>query len=267
MDKIEFDALINGETVKLYVRQPNYDERRESQKIYNIAFNNGIKSKAILRAKLNDVMEEQGLWDKDKERKYQTLAEEIFRLEKTLKQGGIKLGEAREIALKIKELRGEVFTLTFKRIALDANTVERQAETEQLNYLISACTFYSADNKRYFSNLEDYINRSEESTSLQAYEKMFKLIYGTDDSMDSQLPENQFLKKYKFVDDKGRLIDKQGRLIDKSGRLINENGHYINEQGQRVDMDGNLLTEDGDFDIQTLPFLDDETGNPLAETV
>jgi hypothetical protein len=90
-----------------------------------------------------------------------------------------------------------------------------------------------------------------------------KIIYNLEDDYEKKLPENQFLAKYKFVDESLHLVDKQGRKVDVDGRLVDENGRYINETGQFVDRDGNLVDVDGNFIVDEKPFLDDE-GNPIV---
>jgi hypothetical protein len=88
------------------------------------------------------------------------------------------------------------------------------------------------------------------------------MLYGLDNDYESNLPENKFLKKFKFVDDKLRLVDKKGRLIDAEGRLIDESGRFIDEEGNFVDKYGNRVTSDGDYLVDAQPFLD-ENGNPV----
>jgi hypothetical protein len=119
------------------------------------------------------------------------------------------------------------------------------------------------DNKQpYFNNMEDYLNRSTETVGLLGAQNLANMLYGLDNDYESNLPENKFLKKYKFIDDKLRLVDKKGRLIDAEGRLIDESGRFIDEEGNFVDKYGNKVTSEGDYIVDTQPFLDD-SGNPI----
>jgi hypothetical protein len=264
MDKIEFKAVVNGEEKDLYVRRPNYEERREGQKVYNRAFNDAIQSKATLRIKLNDVLEEQGLWSKEKQRKFDTLREEVLNLERRLQAGGMKLAEGRAIALQIKKLRNDIFNLTLPRIEVDAHTAERQSEDSRFNYFASKCSFYKDDTPA-FANLDDYLNQGTEDYAIACAEKLAKLLYNADDKYEDNLPENKFLKKFKFIDIKGRLINKDGHLVDEDNRLVNEDGRYVNEKGELVDIHGRKVDQDGNFVVEFSPFLDDD-GNPILET-
>ena len=122
---------------------------------------------------------------------------------------------------------------------------------------------YNDTKQPYFNNLEDYLNRATEEVAISGAQNLANMVYGLDNNYESNLPENRFLKKYKFVDDKLRLIDKKGRLVDEDGRLIDENGRYINEQGVFVDKYGNEIDEDGEYIVTPEPFLDDD-GKPIV---
>jgi hypothetical protein len=95
-----------------------------------------------------------------------------------------------------------------------------------------------------------------------AAQNLANMLYGLDNDYESNLPENKFLKKYKFVDEKLRLVDKKGRLIDNEGRLIDESGRYVDENGSFVDKFGNKVDADGDYIVEQQPFLDDD-GKPI----
>jgi hypothetical protein len=114
--------------------------------------------------------------------------------------------------------------------------------------------------------MEDYINRATDPIAIVGAQNLANMMYGLDSNYESNLPENKFLKKYKFVDDKLRLIDNKGRLVDEEGRLIDENNRFINEAGQYVDKFGSVVDVDGNYVVDFKPFLDDD-GNPIQEEV
>jgi hypothetical protein len=88
-------------------------------------------------------------------------------------------------------------------------------------------------------------------------------MYGLDNNYEKSLPENKFLKKYKFVDDNLRLVNKDGHFVNEDGKLIDENGRFVDENGNFVDRDGNRVDADGEYVVDSKPFLDDE-GNPVV---
>jgi hypothetical protein len=110
--------------------------------------------------------------------------------------------------------------------------------------------------------MEEYLNSSTDKVAILGAQNLANMLYGLDNDYESNLPENKFLKKFKFVDDKLRLVDKKGRLIDKEGHLIDETGRFLDEEGNFVDKFGNKVDKDGEYVVDSEPFLDDN-GNPV----
>jgi len=259
-----FKAEIDGKEVSFAVRSPTLQDQKEATKVYNTAFTDALKSKAIVRAKLDDLLVEQGLWDDSKQMRFSTLQAQILEGERKLAKGGISLSKAKEEALKMKRLREDLRDLIAVKTNLDTHTAEGQADNARFNYLVSACTVYEDSKKPYFSNYEDYNSKSgSDPVATLAAQNLAGMLYGLDNDYEEKLPENKFLKQYKFVDNKLRLINKDGKLVDADGRLIDENGRFINEKGDFVDKDGNPVDIEGDYVVEFTPFLDDD-GKPVV---
>lgn len=259
-----FKADISGTEKDLMVKTPSLQDQREAQKVYNQAFTDAIKSKAVVRAKMEDVLTEQGLWDKEKQAKLSELQQHLLDNERRLAAGGISLKEAKTIAIAMKDLRDEIRELIAARTSLDNHSAEGQADNAKFNYLVSVCVVYNDTKEPVFKNMEDYLNRATEPAAIVGAQNLANMMYGLDSDYESNLPENKFLKKYKFVDDKLRLIDKNGKLVDEEGRLIDETGRFINEKGEFVDKFGNLVDKEGNYVVEFKPFLDDN-GQPILE--
>jgi len=257
-----FKATVDGVEKEFLVKTPSLNDQREAQKIYNQAFTDAIKSKSVVRAKLDDLLEDQGLWNDEKQAKFTSLQKELLDGEKRLAKGGFSLNEARDLAIKMKSIRDEIRDLISVRTSLDNHSAEGQADNARFNYLVSVCVVYNDTKQPYFNNMEDYLNRSTDQVGLLGAQNLANMLYGLDNDYESNLPENKFLKKFKFIDDKLRLVDKKGRLIDGEGRLIDESGRFVDDGGNFVDKYGNRVTSDGDYVVDTQPFLDD-SGNPI----
>lgn len=257
-----FKALVDTKEVDFEIKATTVADQREAQKIYNQAFSDAVKSGSIVRARLDDLLQQQGLWDENKQKQFLTLQKQILENEKILAKGGIPLKKAKYIAIKIKNLRLELRDLIAVKTNLDSHTAEGQADNARFNYLVSACVVYKDTKKHYFKDYEDYLNRSSELVALLGAQKLASIMYGLDGDFEKKLPENKFLIKYKLVNDNLDYVDDKGRPVDEDGRLIDENGRFINENGQFVDKDGNIVDEKGDY-IEFSPFLDDE-GNPVV---
>lgn len=261
----DFTLEVDGKLTAFTVKRPSFKDQREAQKVYNQTFSDSVKSGCIIRAKLEDLMKEQGLWDDKKEKEFKSLQSKILEKEKILARGGISLTAAKNAAIEMKKARDELKDLIATRTNLDSHTAEGQADNARFNYLVSACVVYKDDNKPYFKGYEDYLNRAIEPISVLGAQKLANMVYGLDGDFEKNLPENKFLRKYKFVDDNLNFIDKQGRLTDSEGRLIDADGNFINEKGQRVDINGELVDDNGDFLVEFKPFVDD-SGNPVEIT-
>lgn len=258
-----FKVDVNGQELNLAVRSPTLQDQREATKYYNIAFSDALKAKAVVRAKLDDLLVEQGLWDNVKQNKFSELQGKILEGERKLAKGGISLSEAKSTAIEMRGLRAQLRELISVKTNLDTHTAEGQADNARFNYLVSSCTVYNDSQKPYFSSYDDYMNKSNDSIAVAAAQNLAGMLYGLDNDYEEKLPENKFLKQYKFVDDKLRFINKKGQLVDEDGRLVDENGRFINEEGKFVDKNGNLVDSDGEYIVEFKPFLDDD-GNPVV---
>jgi len=259
-----FKVEVDGVEKEFEIKAANLNEQREAQKVYNQAFSDAVKSGSIVRARLDDLLKEQGLWDDKKQLEFITVQKQLADNEKQLSKGGISLKKAKSIAVEMKKLRDDLRELISVKSNLDTHTAEGQADNARFNYLVSACVVYKDTKKPYFTGYDDYINRSIEPVALIGAQKLASLMYGLDSDFEKKLPENKFLLKYKLVNDKLEYVDNQGRLVDQDGRLIDKDGRFINEEGKFVDQYGNLVNDSGDYVVEFEPFLDDE-GNPIAE--
>lgn len=257
-----FKLEVDGVEKEYLVRSPSLDNQREAQKVYNQAFTDAIKSKSVVRAKLDDLLEDQGLWNDEKQAKFTELQRELLEGEKKLAKGGFSLNEAKDLAIKMKSVRDEIRELISVRTSLDNHSAEGQADNSRFNYLVSVCLVYNDTKQPVYKNMEEYLNSSTDKVAILGAQHLANMLYGLDNDYESNLPENKFLKKFKFVDDKLRLVDKKGRLIDREGRLIDETGRFLDEEGNFVDKFGNKVDKDGEYLVDSEPFLD-ENGNPI----
>jgi len=263
MDTRTFKYTVDDVEKEFLVRTPSLEDQREAQKVYNQAFTDAIKSKSVVRAKMDDLLEEQGLWNAEKQADYTRLQQELLEGERKLAKGGFALSEAKKLAVKMRSVRNQIRELISVRTSLDNHSAEGQADNARFNYLVSVCVVYKDNDKPYFTGLEDYMDRIDDPVAITGAQKLANMIYGLDNNFEKNLPENKFLKKYKFVNDDLRFIDKKGRTVDNEGRLVDENGRYINESGEFIDKDGNPVNADGEYIIDAEPFLDDD-GKPVV---
>ena len=262
--KIESED-VDGKKKTVYVKTPDSAINRQAQLAYNRAFRDALQSGAILRQKLDDILREQDVWNDDKQRQYDDIVKKLSDKERAIDGGGIKLSEAAELAKEMRDKREEFRGLIAERTVIDSNTAEGQADNARFNFLVHAC-MVDEGGKTVFSSAEDYENSAVHPYAVEAARVLAEQLYGLDANYDQTLPENKFLKQYKFVDEELRLIDSEGRFVDGEGRFVNEEGRFIeyNDDGTTyyVDVDGNRVNEEGDNDVNFTPFLDDD-GKPV----
>ncbi len=262
-EKKVFNVVIEGQEQEFGILKPTQSMHTQAQMQYNKTFAELLRSDVLVRPELDSHMRKKGLWNDEKQEEYEKVTTQLRDYELKLKMGGMKLSEGKQLALQMRDLRDQLRELNSERTVLDAHTAEGQAENARFNYLVSQCLVYNDSEKPVYQNVQDYLDASDE-VSLEGARQFAAVYYGYDTNFVANLPENKFLRQYRFVDDQLRFIDKDGHLIDEEGRLINEKGNYVDKDGNLVDRYGRRVDENGDFICETLPFLD-EDGNPITE--
>lgn len=172
------------------------------------------------------------------------------------------MSEGKEKALKIRRLRNQLRELISEKIGLEANTAEGLSDNAKFNFLVAGCTYYP-DGEKVYTNLAEYEEKSDDAVAFSAAAALGEMIYNLDKSYEEGLPENQFLKRFKLVDEDLSLIDKEGNKIDVDGTKVNDKGWLINDEGNRVDREGNLLSDSGQILLQA--DYEDDVNDPEPE--
>lgn len=245
--------LEDGDKVKIVVKRPSSQLLTKAQKIGARVWTESVKEGLFTKLTLNEFMKKQGIWNSDKENSQNKITEEIQRLEREIALGvngrKLKVSEGKEKALQIRRLRNQLRELISEKIGLESNTAEGLSDNAKFNFLVANCTYYENGDKVY-NNLADYEERADDPVAFSAAAALGEMIYNLDKSYEEGLPENQFLKRFKLVDEDLSLIDKEGNKVDVDGTKVNEKGWLINDDGHRVDREGNLLSDSGQILLQ-----------------
>jgi hypothetical protein len=272
---------LNGNTVNVMLKTPGPQEYRDSQIEYNKAFRKALDSGALLRQKLTDYMTEQGIWNEAKQAENDRFVDEINAKELVINSGGIKLSEAKQIALELRGLRYEFREFIAEKNSLDQNSVEGQADNARFSELVRLCMLNPKTKKPYFQTQKDYDASGDQPWVALASSELASMIYGLDPDYDNKLAENKFLKEFNYVNEELRLVNSDGHLVDLDGNLIDEDGRYVayrndkqteenkyfvNRSGNEVvaitDEDGEVTWVEKGKEVRQ-PFLDEE-GNPIV---
>lgn len=266
------NGLPQFEEKEFAVVKPSVEVLKEANKIRSQVWNRAFEEGNLLRRQLDDELKNRNLWNNKLQSEYDLLQSEVIQNTAILEKGGIKLSEAREIAIETSKKRQQMVDMLVARSELDNHTCEGQADNERFNYLFANCLVYNDTGEKVYPNgLDDYMNDSESEYAIKGATEFYYLLSNTE-SLDDKLPENQFLKKYKFIDENKRFTERStGRLIDEDGRYIDEVGYFVeyDQDGKsyRVMADGTKVSDliaNGDEDGGPLPFLDDD-GSPIKD--
>lgn len=251
--KVEVE-LSDGSKINILVRKPTAKDLNMAQKIGAKVWTDSVKDGLFTKQSLAKFMEDNNIWNQQKQKERDTIAQSIDNLEKELalgrsSSGKLKVSEGKVKAIELRRLRNNLRNLIAERISLESNTAEGLAENAKFNYLVSSCTFYE-DGRKVYSNVEEYNNKAEDEIAFQAAAALGEMMFQLDKNYEENLPENQFLKRFHLVDNDLSLIDKEGNKVDVDGTRVNDDGWLINEKGERIDREGNLLSEAGYLILQ-----------------
>jgi len=252
------------------VIRPSVQIQSEANKLREKIWNQAFQEGNLLRRQLDDELKTRKLWNTQLQAEYDELQFEVIQNTMKLEKGGIKLSEAREIAIDTSRKRQQMVEMLVSRSELDNHTCEGQADNEKFNFLFANCLVYNDTGEKVYPNgLEDYNSQIETDYAQKGATEFYYLMSDTE-SLDDQLPENKFLKKFNFIDEQARFVERStGRLITEDGKYIDEEGYYIqyNDDGTtyRVTIDGQKVDPNSVRNNPTsLPFLDDD-GSPIED--
>lgn len=236
MDK-EVTIKIGDEDRVVKVTKPTPKINAEGNKVYSRVFTQLIKEKGadgkpafILRSQLNSYLGEIGIYSEQDIEDLATFGDRIKELEATIKAGGKKKSEGKAMAIELRRMRYAIYALLLRQTDYDQNTVEHYADNARMNYLITKCICFS-DGSPVFKNVEDY---ESDEIMQKALAEPIRMLGGMvseyDPDFEKNLPENKFLKKYGFCDEKYRLVNAEGKLVDEHGNLLDEDGNRIKKE-------------------------------------
>ena len=250
--------------IKILVKKPSNAVLNAAQRKGALVWTQCIQEGVMTKKELETILEQRGIWTKEKSKQQQSILEDISKLEKSLYLGPrgskIKTSQGKKIALDMRRKRIELRDLLAERVTLEQNTAESLSDNAKFDYIVAHCTFDENELPMY-EGLDDYSNRSDDPVAFAAAQALATMLYSLDSGFEEKLPENKFLKKFEYVNKDLHLINAKGQTVDTEGRVVNEEGHFINDEGERVDKDGNLLDEDGAY-VPTSEYEVDDRPKP-----
>ena len=262
------EVTINGDTQTIVVKRPGNNVMSQAQKVGAKVWTECVRDGIMTKKELEKFMKDQGIWNEGKDLEQEKIVKKISSLEKELyfggKTGKMKASRGKDIAIKMRQERIKLRDLLAQKLGLEQNTAEALSENAKFDFLVANCTFRDDGSTPVYNNIEDYNSRADDEIAFEAATALAALTYSVDKDFEAKLPENQFLKKFNFVDEELSLVNTDGETVDTEGRRIDDSGYYLNDEGHRVDQEGNPLDENGNF-VPTVVYLDD-SGKPIEVT-
>ena len=241
----------SDEKVTIYVVKPNNEVIAKADMLRAKRWNECIQDGIITKKELSVLMEERGIWNKEKSTQEDDISTQIQGLERNLFRGEKgkkpKVSEGKDIAIQMKDLRVRLRELIGERLALEENTAEALSDNVRFDYFVAMCSFYKDTNQKVYSNLEDYNQRSSDEVAFAAASMLGDILYNLDSSFEENLPENKWLKGFDLINEDFGLVNIEGDLVDRGGKKINDLGHYLDDNDKRIDVDGFPLNDDGSY--------------------
>lgn len=250
----------NEKTIKVVVKRPNNALLSQAQRVSAKSWTDCVRDGIMTKKELEKFMKEQGIWNNDKDTEQKKITEEINRLERELyvsgKNGKLRATDGKNIAIEMRKKRIELRELISERMSLEQNTAEAISDNARFDFLVANSAYYDNGQKVY-KDMDDYTANSDGEVAFAAATALAQMMYSVDKDFEAKLPENKFLKMFKFVNDDLALVNDKGERVDTEGRRIDEFGYYINEEGKRVDKEGNLLDENGNY-VPSVTYVDEK---------
>ena len=262
---------VDGNELKLAIVHPTKETLDAANAVQNQVFKEAVNGGALLSIALDKVMEDQGLWDKSRQKKVEDLARKVHEGRVNIKRGGVltstgidrlSVEDGKKLAFDILDDINEQRKLLSDRAIYNARTADGQADNARFNYLVAKSVVYNETGKTVFVDVTDYEKNNNTQHAADAANKLADIMYSIGTDAESNTVEFRFLKRFSFVDDKLRFINPDGHLTDREGKLVDDEGRLVDKDDEWVDIDGNRVDKEGELLIEELAFLD-EDGNEV----
>ena len=249
------EVKMGDEVRKVEVRKPTPKVEAEGNMAASKVFARLVKEKGednkaafILRSQLNSYLANIGIYSEDDINDITTFSDRIKELEDIIfhPKPGTKKSQGRDAAIELRRLRYAIYALLSRQTEFDKNTVEHYADNARMDYLVTKCICFEGG-APIFKNVSDYESDSVLQAALaEPIQVLAGMISSFDPDFEKNLPENKFLIKYGFCDEKYRLINKEGKLVDGDGNLVDDSGNRL-EKVEEVNVVGEFSDDEDDL--------------------
>lgn len=216
-----------GELIEGVVISPDRESVIKGQAVYNKAFRDAIEAGAFLGKRYIKILEDQGLWSEENEKRITSLNLRMKKCENNLKNKEQSEEDARKHADQLKEYREELNDLIIRQTEHMDQTAEGQADAVRFNYFCSVCILDKNSRKPYFSSLEDFLARGNSEFGSQGAHLFGCILHDVDPEYTEKYPEEIFFKR--FGDSEPELTEEQKEVQELLKDIVeNSNDEDLN---------------------------------------
>ncbi len=192
---VDFKSVINGQEVKLMLKEETLDIERKCDAEYHLAYTELMQRGIMPRATLERSMQEKGIWTTEDEKKLRDLQGQIVKLQIDL-EGAETHDKGLTIAKAMGDLRAQCLRLVEVKANVLSNSCESLADQIRRDAYLAYGTVYADTGKPVFKDYAEFLRRAgdNEQVVLDARQVMLKLATDTFNVSLTGLPEVDYVR-------------------------------------------------------------------------
>jgi hypothetical protein len=180
-------------------RRPTQAQISKAELVARAKFSEAFRAGIVLAAEAKKLLAERGMWGDEQEAEALRMRDEINTLEAKLKDPTISNEEGRDLVEQIRNKRTELEEFQSIIQSVSGGTCESVAQEEKNMFFASECVFNKNTGQKVYKNLEEFKNRLNELSTVEAYAEAtiasLEVLIGEDlpSDLSTRYAENMWL--------------------------------------------------------------------------
>lgn len=215
----EFTSKLNGQEVRLKLKEETMDIERKCDAEYHLAYTQLMMKGIMPRATLEKHMNEKDIWTSEDEKKLRELQGQLVKLHIELENAETH-DKGLSIAKSMGDLRAQCLRLVEVKAHVLSNSCESLADQIRRDAYLAYGTVYADTGKPVFKDYNDFIRRASENEQvvMDARQTMLQIATDTFNTSLTGLPELDYVKKVesKMLEEAQQKAEAQDKKPKKS---------------------------------------------------
>jgi hypothetical protein len=189
----------DGEELLLEVRRPTQAQLSRGELLSRAKFSEAFRAGVVLNAEAKKILAERDMWGPEQEEEVARMRSEIFELEATLKDPTVSNSDGKDLVEQIRIKRIELDEFQSIVQSISGGTCESVAQEEKNMFFAAECVFNKTTGQKVYKNLEEFKNRLNELSTVEAYAEAtiasLEVLIGEDlpSDLSTRYTENMWL--------------------------------------------------------------------------